>query len=196
MTVTGTVLGYVIARRKELTTGEKAFGCLIAALPWHMFEERIFPGGFGYIFADNLEVVGPMVCNVVVIVFLIILFIKKRNKVWISYVTCILCFGETAIHTFLAIKSYGLFHDAGLSVPYSPGYFVCIFMLIPIFIITLRYVIKNRLFDVKELGKAFLCFFLIAVCGIIAPTRLIKCPQYQAEDRGLYEKYIAEETEQ
>ncbi|MGM9530524.1 HXXEE domain-containing protein [Intestinibacter sp.] len=132
----GAVGFYLYANRANISKYTLIHGILLMCFVFHMFEERIYPAGFHYIFevftGGQQTQFNVMLMNCTVLVILAFNFIKHKDRSWAVGLLSFFGVVEFVLHTIIALKSYVLFHDAGLAVPYAPGWFTCIFMFLPL----------------------------------------------------------------
>ncbi|MGN0299522.1 MAG: hypothetical protein ACI4C1_10150 [Lachnospiraceae bacterium] len=128
--------------------------------------------------------------NTAVLIILTILFVKKGDKPWFTAIMSFLGIMELITHTTAAIKSLSLFNETGLSVPYSPGYFVCIFMFVPLGIWGFYSIIKAKDFKWNKLKWMFLWIIVICVFTLALPNRLLSGIGEPFANCGFYEQFI------
>lgn len=190
----GAVGFYLYANKTSLCRYRLISGLALMCVPLHMFEERVFPGGFHYI-VETISGGGQtcfnvMLMNVAALIILTVLFIKKVEKPWFVGVMSFLGIMETVTHTVVAIKAFNLFNKAGLVIPYSPGYFVCIFMFLPLGIWGLYSIKKAKDFKWKKLKWSILWIIVICVFTLAIPNRLLSGIGEQFLDYGFYEQFM------
>lgn len=168
---------------------------MVITLPFHMFEERIWPGGFSYIYdlmsGLNQTQLVMLSCNVTALLVLLILWIKKGDKAW--YVLSMAMFGiaEFVLHVAEAVVSYQHFANAGMVIPYSPGFLVTIVFFLPGAIISIRHLLKTKQITKRVFLTALAVMAVIAVTTIALPNFIFSGSAYPFPDAGFYEQFIS-----
>lgn len=190
----GAVGLYLYTNKERLNIYRIISGLALMGFPLHMFEERIFPAGFHYIFevfsGGQQTQFNVMLMNSAALIILTLLFIKKGDRPWFVGVMSFFCTMECILHTIMAIQSYSLFHEAGLVIPYSPGYFTCIVMFLPLGIWGFVSLIKSKDFTWNKLKWMIPWMLVICVLTLALPNKLLSGVGTPYSDFGFYQNYI------
>lgn len=196
----GGILALTISKWKETTMTQKLLSFTLVGLVCHMFEERIFPAGFAYIFNIAMgngmqNQLGVLIGNPMVLILLTILYFKFNNKVQSTILVAFVGIMESALHIFMGITSMQLFET--YNFPYSPGLFTSIFFLLPISILAIKEIVKNHKESfskekrLKTIGLSFLYLFIMAFGCILLPQILTgSFTQFNYLDNGIYEQFL------
>lgn len=185
-------------KRHELSTQKIIFGIMIVLLPFHMFEERIFPGGFHWIYYTAFP--GEMVqtqltmffCNVPVMIAVFLMFWKLAEKPWSAIFVALFQFFEFAHHTNEAVLTYRMFAEQGMAMPYAPGWITSILQLV-VCIIAIVWLIRSKNFSFKNFLAGFLVTAVFAGCFVALPVKLCNDSPYHFPDNGFYEQFDVED---
>lgn len=192
--LSGAVGFFLYARKKTINTYQLISGLSLLCVPLHMFEERVFPGGFHYIVSiisgGGQTQTNVMLMNVAALVILTALFIRKGDTPWFAGVMSFLGIMECVSHTIAAVNSYNLFHEVGLSFPYSPGYFVCIFLFLPLSIWVFCAIRKAKDFKWNKMKWTLLWLIVICVFTLALPNRLLHGIGEPFPNFGFYEQFL------
>lgn len=190
----GAVGFYLYTHKNVIHTYKFVSGLALMCVPLHMFEERIFPGGFHYIVGitsgGGQTQTNVMLMNVAVLVILTALFIQKGDKPWFVGIMSFLGIMEFVTHTVAAVNSFYLFHEAGLLIPYSPGYFVCIFMFLPLSVWGFCSITKAKDFKWKKMKWTLLWLIVICVLTLALPNILLHGIGEPYPNFGFYEQFL------
>ena len=193
-TICGAVGFYLYTQKNEINHYKLLSGLALICVPLHMFEERIFPGGFHYIVSittgGGQTQTNVMLMNVAALIILTALFIQKGAKPWFSGIMAFLGIMECVSHMAAAVSSYSVFCDVGLRIPYSPGYFVCLFLFLPLSLLQFRALIKARDFKWRNLKWMLLWLVVICVFTLALPNRLLHGFGDAFPDCGFYEQFL------
>lgn len=194
----GALAYYLWTKRKELSVQKIIFGLTIILLPFHMFEERIFPGGFhwDYYMFFPMGIVQTQLtaffCNVPVIIAFFLMFWKLSEKPWSMFFIALFNFGEFAHHTNEAIKTYQMFSSEGLAFPYAPGWVTSILMGV-VFVFAIICLIRTKNFRIKNFLAGLLATVIFAMCFVALPVKLCDDSPYHFPDNGFYEQFNVED---
>lgn len=169
-------------------------------LPFHVFEEWQFPGGFHYHYNVVMGSKYPnrypmsrltdMLTNSIAqVIFIIITFTGVNSSIYFA----LLCFSiiEVVAHTFFGVRMYKLFKEKGKRTIYAPGSVTayCGFGVVAIMLI-MKLGEINIIGNEVIVGIVYLLLFLVVV--ILLPEGLLKKEdnEYAYSSAGYYEKYL------
>ena len=192
--LSGALLMYIIKERKNISLSKLLSILIVITLPFHMFEERIYPGGFSYIYnamsgLDQTQLV-MLSCNVTVLVVLTLVWWKKGDKPWFVFSMAIFGLMEFILHTIEAVKSIQMFTDAGMKLPYSPGWITTIIFCVPIAVASIVHLVKSKQLVAKEVARGIGFTMVIAVTTILLPNVIFNGSAYPFPDAGYYEQFL------
>ncbi len=151
------VLIYVLVNWSKMPFVQRMVGLQFFFVCCHIFEELHFPGGFTELVHHKLgfELTNPHFGEMVLAITVLVMSIPPlfmRRPVFLALVPMILGFVEL------------IGHGSGIWVydmpyPYTPGLATSIFLLAPVSVITIRYMLKNKMVRARDFLFAFLLMF-------------------------------------
>ena len=187
------VIGYDLwEHRKTDSVSKLVTGLILISLPLHMFEERIYPGGFHYIYGLIFPMTQTQLvmlsCNVTVLLFYTWLFVKKGSKPWVAVMSCFFGSLEFVMHLYEGIVSMQAFPE--MSLPYSPGFIVTLVFMLPVSIYGFWQLGKQKLLTSTTLIKGFALMVFIAFTMVLLPNVIFNNSAYPFPNNGFYDAFL------
>jgi hypothetical protein len=192
--IAGGMAVYLWQRWDEIPYQKRLFGLLVVLLPFHLFEARIFPGGFHWIYAFAFPggivqtQLTALFCNLPIMVVLPFAFWKLGDRPWATVFVALFCFGEFAHHTREAVIGYQMFSAQGLALPYGPGWVTSILMGV-IFVAAVVWLVRSRSFSARAILGGATATVLFAACLVAAPVFAFNDSAHHFPDNGFYEQF-------
>jgi len=184
--IAGAAAFYVFTNRKSISVPRKICGVFVIFLVCHMIEEYVYPAGFQYIFnmmygstdpaAYPLNELSCMVTNFVAVLFFAFVLWKWSEKVWVTLTIAIFGIAQVIVHSILGFASLELFGQAGQIVPYAPGLFNSIFMLLPLSVYCFIYLAKSKSLSMKHAGASLKEIVIAILVVVVLVVGLIMLP--------------------
>jgi len=208
--IAGGAAFYVFSKRKSLSVPRKICGVFVVFLVCHMIEEYVYPAGFQYIFnmmygsadpaAYPLNELSCMVTNFVAVLFFAFALWKWSEKIWVTLTIAIFGIAQVIVHMILGFASFGLFGQTGQILPYSPGLFNSVFLLLPLSAYCFIYLAKSKSLamknagaSLKEIGVAVLALIIIVAGLIMLPMQTLgNDPDtvFTFSSNGYYDRFV------
>lgn len=212
--IAGAAAFYVFSKWKILTIPRKICGVFVVFLVIHMIEEYVYPGGFQYIFNTMFNSTNPaayplnelscMVTNFVAVLFFAFVLWKWSERVWVTLTIAIFGIAQLIVHTILGFASFELFKQAGQVLPYSPGLFNSVFLLLPLSVYCFIYLAKSKSLSMKharaslkEIGIAVLVVIIIVAGLIMLPMQTLgNDPDtvFTFNSNGYYDRFLEDKV--
>ena len=197
------VLACCVLRWKKVSATRKIIGVFVVVLALHMIEEYAFPGGFHYAFnivqgsangnAYPLNTLSAMVTNLVAAICFASIFFAKIDKPWVLLLIAFFGIGQAVIHTVFGVLAFGLFSDAGMAFPYTPGMANSIILMLPLSIVSIVQLAKDRLLDKKQVALAILAMVFLVIGLIRLPVIFLgsdPATTFVFADAGFYQRFL------
>lgn len=162
---TGMLL-YTILKWDALLYTQKMLGLFVFGIVLHLWEEGYFPGGFTEMIAEKLGFKGENLhfgqivtsCYVLYLVFIPFFF---PTVLFLVLAPMLLGILEVIAH-LVAIKMFGKRF-------YSPGLFTAVVVLMPISLVTLKYILSHHISNGLDWGLAF----AYMIVGLVVAQRMV-----------------------
>ena len=188
----GAIGCYLWEHRNTICVSKLLTGLMLITLPFHMFEERIYPGGFHYIYGMIFGMTQTQLvmlsCNVTVLLFYTWLFVKKGDEPCVAVMSCLFGSLEFVMHLYEGIVSLRTFPEMGL--PYSPGFVVTLVMMLPVSVYGATQLTKQKLLTPKTVLKGFALMIFIAITMVLLPNIIFNNSAYPFPNNGLYDAFL------
>lgn len=204
-TIGAACLVVLIANWGSFTDAERIAWILAAAVPAHIFEENICPGGFFYQnnlrFGSKEPMVYPqnrltnMVTNLGAEIVIVVVAINA-NAWGATAVTLSIFFGvaELSVHTAEGALMFKRFKAKGKRNIYGPGEVTALFVLFPNAIWGIVWLCTNPFTWFQVLAGLGIGVG-IAVCLILIPFAInlrVKSKRFAFKDAGYWDKYATQ----
>ena len=196
-------LVFCVVKWQSLSATRKISGVFVIVLALHMIEEYAFPGGFHYVFnvvqgsangnVYPLNTLSAMVTNLTAeIVFAIFMFKGVENP-WIELLIAFFGIAQTIIHVVFGVMAFGIFRDAGMMFPYTPGMANSILLMLPLSIYCIVRLRKSEELDKKQVLLAVLAAAFLIIGLIRVPVMVLgsdPSTAYVFADAGFYQQFL------
>lgn len=196
------MLSGLILNWNRLSGAGRLMGLLAVLLPFHVFEENTYPGGFFYVNNMGQHSEDPMVypqnrltnmwTNLgAEIVFIILALRTDALPGAAATLVTFFGIGECVHHTRDGFRTLRLYHSQGKKTIYTPGLFTSYVGLIELSIGGIWWILRNP-YHLTDLVSGLLIVVGIIVIGILIPFAIsskIRSKTYAFGSRGYYEKF-------
>ena len=177
--------------------------CMVAILvPFHVFEENAFPGGFYYMNNIGQKSDAPLVypqnrlTNMITnlgaeILFICLTFLAPKIPAVIIVVVIVFGFGEAIHHTMDGFHAYSRYRSKGKKTLYTPGVITSYIGLLELSVYGCYWLTANRVTVGEVLGGIGIVLFIVIGLILIpfAISRKVKSQKYAFQNKGYFEKY-------
>lgn len=196
-------LVFCAAKWRSLSVTRKISSVFVIVLALHMIEEYALPGGFHYVFnvvqgstngnAYPLNTLSAMVTNLTAeIVFAVFMF-KGVEKPWIELLIAFFGIAQTIIHVVFGVMAFGMFQDAGMAFPYTPGMANSVLLMLPLSIYCIVRLRKSEELDKRQVLLAVLAAAFLIIGLIRVPVMVLgsdPSTAYVFADAGFYQQFL------
>lgn len=174
--------------------------CFLAILlPFHVFEENTWPGGFHYMLnlvqkserpnAGPMNRLSDMVSNFGAELLVLLLALWGGN-IGTSILVAFFGIGKTIVHTVLGVMTRHKLKNRGMKTIYGPGLFTAYFALLPLSIYAVSW-LRGQTIRVSDALTGILLIVCVIALLIRVPVRVLGKYQteYAFESGGWFRKF-------